>query len=103
MSSVKKGFRGMASHQVEMAEGVPVRVEMTLTGGEVVVADLTQRELRQTAGEPLKKGLRVWCAQMAGFLARQAVEEQREKAREKGGAVVIDFAPPPQADITWWG
>lgn len=97
------GFRGMKSHEVEMAEGQPARVVMTLAGGEVVVADLTKRELRQTAGEPLKKRYRSWCADMVGYLVRQALEEKREEAREKSGAVVIDFAPPPNADVTWWG
>ncbi|MEO5367234.1 MAG: hypothetical protein H7831_12980 [Magnetococcus sp. WYHC-3] len=89
----------------EEEQQIPIKVLMSLQGGEEVVFDLLTKTLSQNAGAPLSPRLHRWCEDMADYLARSRLLERQERQRKTAlkGAKEVDFEPPPDPRLVWWG
>ncbi len=101
----RKRRLAVREHQVRMMEGRPVVVDLLLSSDDRVTVDLLHEQVQVTSGGHLTSKQRDWLLQIGAYLARMALAETEEKAREQrlegGGTLAFDVRPDP--GVTWWG
>lgn len=97
----RPGMQNAPWHEVEFEGHRPITVTMNLETGEVVVANLARKSLRQVAGAPMEEALQTWCAETMDALVENAVEEQCG-AMGIPDATIRELMPPPLAKQGQW-